>query len=162
MKGITHKIFGAALAVGAGEIWDIDFLTVNGAVYLGTAVLTSVAPDLDLKLGLKHRGASHYFITSAVLTGLTYAFTHNIFITTGAFIGLLSHLIGDMNTVYGVHFLAPFSHKRFRFPWAYRMPKDRSMHPLEMIIFILCGGFLFSVLGTEQNIVYRIKHILGF
>jgi membrane-bound metal-dependent hydrolase YbcI (DUF457 family) len=162
MKGTTHKIFGAALAVGAGELFKMDLISVNGAVYTASALITSTAPDLDLKLGLKHRGASHYFITSATLTGLTYVLTHNIFITAGAFVGLLSHLIGDMNTIYGVPFLAPFSKYHFRFPWAYRMPKDRSMHPLEMIIFILCGGFIMSVLGTEQNIVYRIGHILGF
>lgn len=143
MKGKTHHIFGAALAIGVSEVFKWSLMNFNGVTYLASSVLASAVPDLDFKLGLKHRGASHYFITTLALTGLTYVFSHNLFITAGTFIGLVSHLIGDMNTVYGVPFLAPFSKKHFRFPWAYRMPKDRSMHPLEMLIYALCVGFIF-------------------
>lgn len=143
MKGVTHRIFGTALAIGAGKILEWNLLSTEGAIYVGSALISSTVPDLDFKLGLKHRGISHYFITSTILTGVTYFLTKSVPISAGVGVGLTSHLLGDMNTVYGVPLLAPFTHKRFRFPWAYRMPKDRSMHPLEVLIFTLCLGFIF-------------------
>lgn len=97
MATIGHVAAGIAIArAGAGERDHLGLTVVTAA---------AVSPDVDLVLGINHRGATHS-ITFAVVVAVTTAIVLHIAkhpeprrIALLAFAGVLSHILLDFVTV---------------------------------------------------------------
>ena len=103
----THMIVGATVAVALAPAHDLLSLSLA----LGGGIAGGIAPDLDISVGMKHRGLSHSIwpalgaIVAGVLVPIPLARAGLI-----AFgLGYLSHLAADACTVSGVKPLQPLS-----------------------------------------------------
>jgi inner membrane protein len=98
MMRVSHLTLGApsAYALVAGAPLDQVALTV------GAALLGSELPDWDLKLGIPHRGVTHWAIWPALIWFL-FPFP----IAHGLAIGWAVHILADCLTVNGLRPLWP-------------------------------------------------------
>lgn len=95
-----------------GTLCSIPLISHVG--FVGTAGLVAATlPDIDLKLGIKHRTITHSLITCLVLGLPLYAL--NSAIGSVFIFNYLIHLILDTATVSGVPWLYPISKKRLSF-----------------------------------------------
>lgn len=109
MQGISHIIFGTTLSLIATE-WFPQY----EVVIVSFAVIGSLLPDIDTKstiscmlgfeLPFKHRGFTHSLIFLLIATLAMNLIS--IGCAIGMFIGICSHIIGDMITG-GVRLLYP-------------------------------------------------------
>lgn len=92
-------------------------ITQEPVMILTLTTVTSfaaTAPDLDIVLGLKHRGITHTLFSLAVLYFLSrLAFPYPISLFMPA--GYASHLLADMLTPVGVPLFAPVNWNAIRF-----------------------------------------------
>ena len=110
----------------------------------------SVLPDIDMgfrKYGVKHRGklthSLFFAILSGVLFGLLFYYTHRALLWVGigflsAFLGVVTHLIGDAFTYHEFMPFWPFWNKRASFGFC--RASDRSVNEGLMT----AGGLTFA------------------
>ncbi len=129
MDTVTHGIAGSVLARGL-----TDRHSARAALVLG--LVAGMLPDLDLffldgKIAyLKgHRGWSHSFfllpflaLGLALLTRVLYRYAHHIRVRVlwvFAAVGILSHIVFDWITSFGIMFWIPFSRQRYALDWVF-------------------------------------------
>jgi inner membrane protein len=96
------------------------------------AVLGSILPDLDLKLGIKHRTITHWLIWPVLIWFLLPAL-----FPRAVALGWFLHLVADCLTVEG---LAPF--------WPIRWRLRGFIRTGSTLEFVCLGG-LFVILGVK-------------
>ncbi len=79
--------------------------------FITGSIISSVAPDLDLYLGIKHRTITHSLLFLTITTIIIEFFNTNMAIMWG--IAYALHLLADSFTKMGVPFLYPFKKKRY-------------------------------------------------
>ncbi|NFV48380.1 metal-dependent hydrolase [Clostridium botulinum] len=99
----THLCVGIALTL------PIIYTFFNPISLLG--ILGSIAPDWDLKLGIKHRTITHSLLALIISTSIIYIFSSSIAIVFA--LNYLLHLILDSLTKMGVPFLYPFKNRYY-------------------------------------------------
>lgn len=117
MTRSTHSAVGVALGLALALQDGHDPLTCLAAAAICATAAT--VPDIDRKIGLKHRGISHSLIMWLVITvsahvffaALGQAVIPNAAILISA--GVASHLLLDMLTVTGIPLFYPIQ-KRIR------------------------------------------------
>ena len=106
---------GTHAAVGLASGYLLAHLQHDPLILtLVVATVTEIAallPDIDLKIGLKHRGVTHSLLALALIVGAAWYVDHRLALPIG--IGYSSHLILDMLTIWGIPVLWPVQ-KRFR------------------------------------------------
>ena len=89
----------------------------SSVTFIVLSTLFSVLPDIDLRIGIKHRGATHSItlaiLLSVILCYIFYILNLNMLFGLSAFIGITSHLIGDLITYRSFAPFYPFSKKKF-------------------------------------------------
>ena len=99
----THLCVGIALTL------PIVYTFFNPISFVG--ILGSIAPDWDLKLGIKHRTITHSLLSLIISTSIIYIFSSSIAIVFA--LNYLLHLILDSLTKMGVPFLYPFKNRYY-------------------------------------------------
>ena len=128
----THIAIGAVTTLVL--IADTNLGTIPSIIGMAGCV----APDVDKKIRVKHRGISHSLIIVAVLYILISILNKNIAI---AFcINYLLHIIADCLTVMGCQLLFPFSNKN------YGLKLFKTNGFIEKIVYIIILLVLISVL----------------
>jgi inner membrane protein len=132
LKGSNHVVFGTILGMGTQLATGLPLHGLFAyPVYYGGVVLGSLLPDIDhpqAYLGRRirvlsvpintlfgHRGITHSFLFIGLLgiaTAVWWA-KYPLFFG-GLFIGILSHLLGDMFTITGIPLFYP-NKKRYGF-----------------------------------------------
>jgi len=132
MRGQTHTVLGLTTLALVEHVYPfiqphpIGGLPAGVAICAGTAVLGALAPDIDTVdstinrelglagsvtsvglsvLGIKHRGLTHYALTTLLVMGLSYTIGVRLgWPDAGLAFGLgyLSHFLTDGLTQYGV------------------------------------------------------------
>lgn len=112
----------------------ISIILNNPISILG--VIGATAPDMDYKVGIKHRTLTHSLCALIISTVAIFIF--NRMVSCVWFISYASHLIADSFTLSGVPFLYPFSKKCY----GLRKIKTRSAEDyfiqIAAIIITLC------------------------
>jgi len=95
------------------------FINTLGLEFVALSVFFSIIPDLDVRLGIRHRGITHNITFAAFLTVvlcyILYIFDLEIFLSFSAFVGIVLHLIGDLITHQKFAPLYPFVRRRIAF-----------------------------------------------
>ena len=104
MMGKTHK------AIGYTTTLILLFYTDIGIIPSLIGLIGCTAPDVDLKLRIRHRTVTHWLITSFLLYALISIVSPNI--AYAFFINYVLHIIADTLTVEGCPLFAPFYNKR--------------------------------------------------
>jgi len=78
----------------------------------GVTSIAAVAPDLDLRLGIKHRGITHTLIAFALVVVACAWIPERFWLYIP--LGYASHLIADMLTVRGIPLAYPVMRVRIR------------------------------------------------
>ena len=126
------------IAIGAVTTLVLLTDTTLGVLPSIVGMAGCVAPDVDKKIRVKHRGISHSLIIVAVLYILISILNKNIAI---AFcINYLLHIIADCLTVMGCPLLFPFSNKN------YGLKLFKTNGFIEKIVYIIILLVLISVL----------------
>ena len=81
-------------------------------IWSAAAALAGVLPDIDMRIGIKHRGLTHSLIALALIVLLAAQLAPEL--ATAAAIGYGSHLALDMLTPWGIPLLYPLNTKRLR------------------------------------------------
>jgi inner membrane protein len=105
MLGNTHRIIGLATGVAAGLITLNPNTIFTSAMNAFVISASSTLPDIDLKLGIKHRGITHSLAALSIGTAVMGAF-----LTPAAlpfFVGYGMHILADSLTVTGVQLFWP-------------------------------------------------------
>lgn len=97
--------------INIGLACIIPFLSWHNLYVIPIAILGAIMPDFDIKLGLRHRGASHSLLVAFAIWFLTYLLFGSY--ADALLIGYISHLFADSFTVRGVPLLWPFSRKNY-------------------------------------------------
>jgi membrane-bound metal-dependent hydrolase YbcI (DUF457 family) len=132
MRGHTHALFGLTTLAGVDHVYPfIQSHPVKGipagvVVCAGAVILGALAPDIDAEdstikrelgvagwltssglsfIGVKHRGLTHYAITTILVMVVSYIIGHwlgwpDVGLAFG--LGYLSHFLTDGMTRYGV------------------------------------------------------------
>lgn len=113
----THRSFGALAtatylvahnAIASHNFFIEPFGLFTSGLLLGAGVLASTWPDIDRKVGIKHRGWTHAIWFPLFLLWLSLTpLIGPLFMAF--FMGYMSHLIGDAFSIAGVAFLYPFT-----------------------------------------------------
>jgi inner membrane protein len=135
----THAAAGLASGFALAYLQHDTF--VPGMVIALSTELAALLPDLDLKLGLKHRGVTHSLPALAFITVLALWVERRLALPVA--IGYSSHLFLDMLTVYGIPLLWPV-HNRFRL--AKLRTGGRIDHLLSMMAVCAGAGAFFLML----------------
>ena len=101
MKRSSHLTIGIILTY---FLYTLNY----GWLYCLIGLQGSIAPDIDLKIGLRHRTITHSIIALILTTMPLYLFSHQLGIVW--FINYLSHLIADSMTKMGVPYFYPYKH----------------------------------------------------
>lgn len=99
----THLCVGIALTL------PIVYTFFNPICLVG--IVGSIAPDIDLKIGIPHRTITHSLLSLIISTSIIYIFSSSIAIVFA--LNYLLHLILDSLTKMGVPFLYPFHTKYY-------------------------------------------------
>jgi len=105
----THATAGLASGLALAQTQHDPLIMMFGLVLVSE--LASLLPDMDLKLGLKHRGVTHSLLALALIVGAGWYVDHRLALPVA--VGYSSHLILDMLTIWGIPILWPVK-KRFR------------------------------------------------
>ena len=100
----THIAIGIAATIPLLKYTSIDFFGVVG-------IIGATAPDIDLKLGIKHRTITHSLLFLFLSSLFIFLFSKSIAIVW--FINVLLHLIADSFTKMGIAWLYPFKRKYY-------------------------------------------------
>jgi membrane-bound metal-dependent hydrolase YbcI (DUF457 family) len=65
MRGPTHAVIGLGVATPFAAV-EIPHSVIAGGALLVAGVMAGTAPDVDLRLGLRHRGITHSVWAAAV------------------------------------------------------------------------------------------------
>ena len=128
----THMSVGVAVAMA------IIMTSSYNIVYVIIACMGAIAPDFDIKLGIKHRTWTH----SILLLGLTTWLFSTINLEIAIFwaIGYATHLIIDSFTKRGVPFFYPIIKKKIGFKLCTTgKTADKVVGKLGKIIIIICS-----------------------
>ena len=139
----THAAAGLASGLALAQSQHDPVLVMF--VLALTTELAALLPDLDLKLGIKHRGVTHSLLALALIVGAAWYIDHRLALPIA--IGYSSHLILDMLTIWGIPVLWPVQ-KRFR------LAKLRTGGGFDHLLCIvaLCGAIL-AIYSMLQVIV---------
>lgn len=114
MTGRSHQLIAANAAYFGMLPMQAGVATTASVVLV--AVATSRLPDIDFRLGIKHRTVTHYALTAVLVTavlGLAVAMTvgmgAGMIVTLGLIFGYGSHLVSDACTLSGVPLFGPFN-----------------------------------------------------
>ena len=125
MNGRTHALLGLASGLAIGHITGQSHLSWLGIAGMAGGLL----PDLDhpksiisgfnpfrdiVRAFVSHRGLTHtllFWVLVLGFVGVAYPISQPFVVAVGA--GVLSHLIGDMLTPWGVPLLLPVSNFNF-------------------------------------------------
>ena len=171
MKGRTHIAGGLALGYLAFNYIDNLNVNLNDSKTLIIAssglILGALLPDIDhprsmlsLKIKpigfiasklFKHREYTHSIVGSISMTllmGLLIKYLGldngmNYLILKSLFIGIVSHVLLDMLTFYGVALFYPFTKKRIRLLGDCYIPKTVEWGIWEVIIFLVSSGVIY-------------------
>lgn len=112
MTRSTHVSIGVACGLLISQLRGEDVVAAM-SLALVTA-FAAVAPDFDIRLGIKHRGITHTLIA---LTLIAVVSVH--FLPEGVAIcliaGYASHLLADALTVRGIPFFSPLVKRNISF-----------------------------------------------
>lgn len=103
-------------------------------LFIFTVAILSTLPDIDIViqgsiinkiLGIKHRGITHTVLFSLIIGSITtviyYSFnTTFLFAYIGffaGFIGIISHILGDITTSTGVNIAPRYNNSNYSFDW---------------------------------------------
>jgi inner membrane protein len=125
----THMFAGAAAT--------LNFINTSNFLFFPLAVLGSLVPDWDYRIGLKHRGITHTALALLVTTGLFSLYSWRLGLLWG--LNYASHLLLDSLTVTGIPVLYPFKNKYYGF----KLFKTRSSE--DMVICLLCFYMAVSI-----------------
>ena len=100
MMGKTHRAIGYTTTLVLIVYTDI------GVIPSLIGFIGCTAPDIDIKLKIRHRGITHWVLTSIVLYYLFSIFNKNI--AYAFWINYILHLLADSLTVEGCPLFAPF------------------------------------------------------
>jgi len=148
----------------------IPFGFSRGAILvIGLAAGLSSIPDIDLKLGINHRGVTHNIFT-ALLVGIAFGFLFlystsdilkGVIGFVGGFGGIVCHLIGDAFTPMKFKPLRPFSNRESGRGWFKsdnKLANDGFMI-LGLLAFVL---YFFMTTGALAKILESISLVVGF
>ena len=142
MMGKTHRAIGYTTTLVLIVYTDI------GVIPSLIGFIGCTAPDIDIKLKIRHRGITHWVLTSIVLYYLFSIFNKNI--AYAFWINYILHLLADSLTVEGCPLFAPFYNKRIG------LKLFRTNCFIEKLIYyILLIIFVFVL----YNIIYNIFNI---
>jgi inner membrane protein len=123
MDYITHTLFGVAIY---GALNKIDMSARTKWALLGTAVGSSVIPDIDLQWArdgasylMSHRGITHSFAMVPVWAAMFYLLSWAVFrvrdwrLFATAAGGVLLHIVSDWTNAWGTGLLEPFTSRRY-------------------------------------------------
>lgn len=91
----------------------LPIIIILRSPYALIGLVGSIAPDWDIRLGIKHRTITHSFITLIVTTIVLFLFNNILGLIWG--LNYLIHLILDSFTVTGVPLFHPFRDKYYGF-----------------------------------------------
>jgi len=115
--------FGLTLLVMSLISIPIGFGPDNVMVFIIflSAALSSI-PDIDLRLGIKHRGFTHnilFALIIGILFGMLFGYSSGIFYGligfVSGFLGVMLHLLGDIMTYQAFKPLWPFDHREISY-----------------------------------------------
>ena len=109
MMGRTHAAAGLASGLVLSLAQHDPF--IQAFVLALVTEAAALLPDIDLKIGLKHRGITHSLLALALIAGAAWYVDHRLALPIA--VGYSSHLILDMLTIWGIPVLWPVQ-KRFR------------------------------------------------
>jgi inner membrane protein len=109
MTHATHSAVGVALGLALALQAGRDPLTSLAAT--AVCAVAATLPDLDRKIGLKHRGVSHSLLMWSFITVLAWLFIPQVALSIST--GFGSHLLLDSLTVTGIPLFFPVQ-KRIR------------------------------------------------
>lgn len=96
--------------ITTGIACSLPFFNSNNINLISLAIVGSILPDIDIKMGMKHRGFTHSLICFLILSyGL---FLRDFEVGLFFSIGYISHLFLDFLTQKGIQLFFPFN-KRF-------------------------------------------------
>ena len=128
----THMSVGVAVAMA------VIMTSSYNIVYIIIACMGAIAPDFDIKLGIKHRTWTHSILFLGLTTWLFS--TINLEIAMFWAIGYASHLLIDSFAKWGVPFFYPIIKKRIGFKiCSTGKTADKVVGKLGKIIIILCS-----------------------
>lgn len=99
--------------IAVGIAATINFIHISNILFLIIAVIGSFIPDVDYKLGLKHRGITHTLLALAITTGLFSLYSWKLGLLWG--LNYSTHLLLDSLTITGIPLLFPLSKKCYGF-----------------------------------------------
>lgn len=171
MQYKTHLV--TSLVITAPLLYANHELTLAN---IGGLALGALLPDIDEEssyIGKRtffisrfinkvfgHRGLTHWLITWLILSLILFALFHNWFVIALS-IGYLLHLCEDRFSVSGLHWLMPFSDKRFAFPSSsvivYRTGSLKELGFFFVMVVILFTEmhFMNDQLGPTSSVIYR-------
>lgn len=108
MNGPTHAVIGVAAGAGLALLTGAD--QGQAIVMVMAALATCKAPDLDLNVGIAHRGLTHSLLALAtVYVGCFLLFPE--YIAAAALAGYASHIAADIVTNRGVMLFYPLPYR---------------------------------------------------
>ncbi|MHC1682316.1 MAG: metal-dependent hydrolase [Clostridiaceae bacterium] len=92
--------------ITTGFACSLPFLNSNNITLISLVLVGSILPDIDIKMGMKHRGFTHSLLCFLILAyGL---FLRDFEVGLFFSIGYISHLLLDCLTQKGIQFFFPF------------------------------------------------------
>ncbi|WLR53046.1 metal-dependent hydrolase [Bacillus tianshenii] len=156
MQYHTHLAFGAA--AGAAVMTYIPQVSIEQTfLYSGGLLVGALLPDIDhpnskisravpvLGKAISSTTGHRTFFHSALFIGLLFLLYQTSIpadFITGLITGVVSHVVGDMFTVKGVHFFYPIK-KTIRSPLAFHTGGI-----VEQLLFIVFIGLFYSMLAV--------------
>ena len=116
--------------IAVGIAATINFINISNVLFLPIAVVGSLIPDWDYKLGLKHRGITHTLLALLITTGLFSLYSWKLGLLWG--LNYFTHLLLDSLTVTGIPLLYPLKKKYYGF----KLFKTRGAE--DVLIFLIC------------------------
>lgn len=110
----THAAAGLLIGVSAAAYQSIPISTAIPLIFLCQVAAT--LPDIDLKIGLQHRGLTHSLLAMLAIAAIGVWFDSQLQHSPFCFVliaGYASHLFLDMLTVSGIRLFYP-SQRRSR------------------------------------------------
>lgn len=105
MTSKTHRAIGVMGGALEG-LYNINN-PIDAFINFIIILISSTLPDIDIKLGIKHRRATHSLLCTFIITLITYF----IYPKAAApfLIGYSLHIIADSLTISGVQFFYPYN-----------------------------------------------------
>lgn len=126
------------LAVGLAITLPIIYTSKDYISFIG--ILGAVAPDWDLKLGIKHRTITHSILMLCITSLPFFVYSFNIGIIWA--LNYFAHLALDSLTKMGVPLLYPFNSNYYGLK-KLKTGKEYDLLICLMSIYIICYLFLF-------------------